>query len=381
MSGSDAAAIAAKLCKPKVIGIYPITPQTRIAERLASFIANGELDAEVIEVESEHSALSACIGAQATGVRTFTATSSQGLALMHEMLFIASGLRLPIVMAVANRALSAPINIWGDHSDSIAQRDSGWIQLYVESPQEILDTTIQVYKIAESSDVLLPAMVCLDGFTLSHVFEPVDFPSQEEIDKFLPPYKPPYLLDPARPITAGPVGFPDSYMEFKKQQEDAMLLALKKIKEVNKEFAKRWDRSYGDGLIKTFNLEKAEIGIIAMGSICGTIKEVIKRSKKVGLIRLRSFRPFPKREILKACKPLKSIAVIDRAYSFGSAGPLYQEVKVCLFEAREKPRVSNFIMGLGGRDIRPQDIKFAIKNASKEKIFWVNVFGGKNVEV
>jgi pyruvate ferredoxin oxidoreductase alpha subunit len=377
VTGNGAIAHAVKLCKPKVIAAYPITPQTEIVETLAKFVANGELDAEYIEVESEHSALSACIGAQVTGVRTFTATSSQGLALMHEMLFITSGLRLPIVMAIANRALSAPINIWCDHSDSLAQRDSGWLQFYVENCQEALDTVIQAYRICEDKKVLLPAMVCIDGFVLSHISEPIDIPSQEEVDNFLPDYKPLYKLDPEKPITAGSFSFPNSYMEFKKQQADAMENSKEVIEKVNNEFEKKFGRRYD--LIETYKLNNAKTVIIAMGSVCGTIKEVIDKLKGVGLIRIRSFRPFPKEELIKACEGLKNIAVVDRAYSYGFSGILYQEIKACLEDLSTKPKISDFIMGLGGRDIRIEDIEFAIKNAQRERIFWVNVFGGRNI--
>ncbi|MCW1296860.1 MAG: pyruvate ferredoxin oxidoreductase [Candidatus Parvarchaeota archaeon] len=373
ISGNEACAIGAKLCRPKVIPVYPITPSTHTAEKISELIANGELDAEMIKVESEHSALSACIGAQVCGVRTFTVTASQGLALMHEVLFNASGLRLPIVMGVANRALSAPINIWGDQSDALAERDSSWLQFYCESAQEILDTVIQAYKISENHDVLLPSMVCFDGFTLSHVSEPVDVPEQSEVDEFLGDYIPYYKFDIENPKTIGALAFPDTFMEFKKQQEDAMRKAKETIKIVNKEFSKKFGRSYGDGLIDAYNMEDAEKCLIALGSLCSTAKVVVDNLReKVGIVRVRSFRPFPSNELRDICSGVKAIAVIDRAFSYGHAGVLYNEVKSALYDLKERPKISNFVIGLGGRDVRKEDIEFSIKNADKNEIFWVN---------
>jgi pyruvate ferredoxin oxidoreductase alpha subunit len=311
IEASMAVALAAKLCKPSVIAAYPITPQTHIVERIADFIYDGEMDAELIDMESEHSAISASLGAEAVGSRTFTATASQGLALMHEILFVVSGMRLPIVMAVANRALSAPINIWNDHSDSIAARDSGWMQFYVESAQEALDKVIIAYKIAENKSILLPAMICLDGFTLSHVYEPVDIPSQNQVDQFLPKYVPLHKLDPTKPISMGPIGYPNSFMEFKHQQQEAMQKAINIIKKTNEEFSKMFGRSYGNGLIEEFMLKDAEYAVIAMGTITATtgyvVEELRKQGKKVGLIKVKTFRPFPEEEIIKATENLKAI--------------------------------------------------------------------------
>lgn len=359
---SQAIAEAVRLCKPGVIAAYPITPQTHIVERVADFVNDGLLDAEYVNVESEHSAMSACVGAQATGARTFTATNSQGLALMSEVLFIASGMRLPIVMAIANRAMSAPINIWGDHSDSIAQRDSGWIQLYCESSQEAYDAIIQAYKISEK--VLLPSMVCVDGFTLSHVWEPVEMLSQKEVDSFLPKYSPKHKLDPVKPITMGPIGMPDSYMFFKKQQHEAMLKSLNVIKETNSLFSKKFKRRYGDGLIETYRMENADHALVAMGSVCGTarcvIDELRKKRKKVGLIKIKCFRPFPSGDIVKACSKLKGLAVIDKDISVGNGGALFTEIKAALHN--HKIKINNFIAGLGGRDVTK---KMLVKALSK----------------
>jgi len=366
---SKAIAIAVKLCKPKVIPLYPITPQTHIVENLAEMINNGELKAELIHAESEHSACSALLGAQAAGVRTFSATSSQGLALMFEILPIISGNRMPSVMAVANRALSAPINIWNDHSDAVSARDQGWIQFYVESAQEAIDATIQSYKICEDHDVLLPGMVCLDGFTLSHVYERTYVPEQHEVDEFLPEYKPVTKLDPSEPLTIGPIAFPNSYMEFKKMQNDAMLAAIDKIKKVHNEFAKKFGRSYGDGLIELYRMDDAEYALLGMGTLVSTARDVVdnlrEKGIKAGLIKLRCLRPFPKEELRKATAKLKGLAVIDRHISVGYEGPLFTDVKSALFGNDIK--IINFIAGLGGRDITRKHLESAFMDLKDGK--------------
>ncbi len=369
-----AAAIAVKLCEPTVIPMYPITPQTHIVERLADFINDGELNCEMLHAESEHAAISAAVGSSAAGSRTFTATASQGLALMHEVLHIVSGMRLPVVMAVANRALSAPINIWNDHQDSVSARDTGWIQLYVESAQETLDTLIMAFRIAEDHRILLPVMVCLDGFTLSHVYEPVDIPAQTEVRKFLPRFRPSIVLDPKKPVTMGPVGFPDSFMEFKKQEQDAMDAARKIIRSVASDYKKRFKRSYGNGLIETYNIRGAKTAVVAMGTICSTTRVVIdelkKKGKKVGLIKIKSFRPFPSQELRETTRNIKSLAVIDRDISLGHHGALATDVRDALFS--RKIKVNGFIAGLGGRDITPKDIKYIISSKNRENE-WINV--------
>ncbi len=346
---------------------------THVVEKLAEIVANSKLKTEYLNVESEHSALSACIGAQATGVRTFTASSSQGIALMHEMLFIASGLRMPIVMAVANRALSAPINIWCDHSDTMAERDSGWLQFYCESSQEAYDTIIQAYKISENKNVLLPSMVCVDGFTLSHVSEPVDLLSQQQVNSFLPNYKPEFKLDTKKPLTLGPIVYPQHYMFFKQKQQEAMEKAKQEIKNINKQFRKKFGRAYGDGLIETYKMQDASHALIGIGSLCSTARAVIdaerKKGKKIGLIRIRTFRPFPAEELIRMCRGLKGIAVIERAFSYGNAGPLFTEIKALL---REKIKINNFIAGIGGRDVTPEIISKAInKIGQKQEIEWL----------
>lgn len=365
IEASTAVALGVKLCNPAVIPMYPITPQTHIVERLADYINDGLLKSEMIHAESEHSAISAALGAEATGVRVFTATASQGLALMHEILFVVAGMRLPVVIAVANRALSAPINIWNDHQDSISERDSGWIQLYVESAQEALDTIIQAYKIAENRKVLLPVMVCLDGFTLSHVYEPVDIPEKKDVDKFLPKYNPLFRLDPEKPVTMGPIGFPNTYMEFRKATHEAMLNSIEIIKDVNNDFKNSFNRSYGNGLIETYKINDAEYAVATMGTACGTTRVVVdelrKQGKKVGLIKIKSFRPFPKQEIINCCKNIKGIAVIDRNISLGNEGALCTELRSAFYNQEKKPIIKGFIAGLGGRDITPEHIKTAFK--------------------
>ncbi len=375
VNGNYSAAEAVKAVDVDVIAAYPITPQTPVVEYLSEFVANGELDAEFIHVESEHSAISAVIGASATGVRVFTATASQGLALMHEVLFIASGMRLPIVMTVANRALSAPINIWCDHSDTMAQRDTSWIQLYCESNQEIYDTVIQAYRIAENENVLLPVMVCYDGFTLSHTLEPVEFEPEEEVWEFVGDFEPIHCkLDPEEPMTLGPVGGPDSYMEFKKMQHEAMKGALKVIPEVNSEFEKTFGRSYGNGLIEAYNVDDANVIVIAIGSVCGTIKHVIDEHRSdVGLIKVKAFRPFPGDDIRRLIEGKDAVVTIDRAHSYGSMPPLWTDVKAHAPDVE----VSSTIAGLGGRDIRVEDILEVIEVAEKgegtDEPVWINV--------
>ena len=369
VEASIAIAKAVKLCRPKVCPMYPITPSTHIPEKISEFIFNGELQAEMIHVESEHSACSALLGAQAAGVRTFTATSSQGLALMYEILPIISGNRMPCVMAVVNRALSAPINIWNDHSDAVSARDQGWIQLWVESTQEAIDTTIQLYKICEDHSVLLPGMLCLDGFTLSHVYERAIVPEQEQVDAFLPEYKPYIKLDPEEPITMGPIAFPDSFMEFKKMQHEAMLQALKVIKNVHDEFAKKFGRAYGNGLLELYKMEDAEYALIGMGTLIGTARVVVDKLReeghKVGLIKLRSLRPFPKEDLAKATKNLQGLTVIDRHISLGYEGPLFSDVRSALFGS--DIRINNFIAGLGGRDITQKHLREALLSLKERR--------------
>jgi len=368
VEGSYAVAHAVKVCKPNVISAYPITPQTHIVEDLAQFAADGEMNCENVNVESEHSALSLLVGASAAGARTYSSTTSQGLALMHEVLFNASGMRLPIIMTVVNRALSAPINIWNDQQDSISQRDTGWIQLYAEDVQESADMIPQLYKIAEDEDVLLPAMACMDGFILSHVYEPVILLEQSLTDEFLPDYTPEFILDPKNPMSFGAFADPSTYTEFRYKQEKAMGVALKKIEEVAIEFSEKYGRYYG-GLIDGYMLEDAEIVIMAMGSVIGTIKDTIdmlrKEGESVGLLKVRSFRPFPVEEIRKALKNAKVVITLDKNISVGkNEGALCTEVKACMYNRDVRVPVIGFMLGHGGRDI-PVSTIFKIINKAK----------------
>jgi pyruvate ferredoxin oxidoreductase alpha subunit len=364
LEGSNAVAETVGLVKPAVIAAYPITPQTHIVEELAKMVANGKLKSKYLEVESEFSALSACIGATATGFRSFTSTSSQGLALMHELLFAGAGMRLPLVMIVANRALSAPINIWNDQQDSISERDSGWVQIYVETVQEAVDSLLQAYKIAEENFV--PVMICMDGFYLTHVIEPVDIPEQNKTNKFLPEYIPKFLyLNPKKPITQGGFAYPLPYMNSRKQLSDSILDSIKTVKKVNEDFFKHFKRKYGDGLVEEYKNDR-NVCIVAMGSVCGTIKEVVDKTKGVGLVRVRCFRPFPRDEIEKVLKNKKAVIVIDRDISLGNRGALFTEIRDSLYGLKQKPKIVNFIAGLGGVDISMEKIKKMIE-LSKNK--------------
>ncbi len=367
VEGSYAVAHAAKVCKPSVVSAYPITPQTHIVEDLAQFVADGEMNCEYMNVESEFSAISALIGASAAGARTYSSTTSQGLALMHEALFNASGMRLPIVMTVVNRALSAPINIWNDQQDSISQRDTGWIQLYAEDVQESADMVPQLYKIAEDAGVLLPAMACMDGFILSHVYEPVILLEQSITDEFLPPYSPENMLDPKNPMSFGAFADPSTYTEFRYKQERAMGGALKKIEEVANEFRDVYGRYYG-GLIDGYVLDDAEIVIMAMGSVIGTVKDTIdvlrSDGESVGLLKVRSFRPFPADAIRAALKNAKVVITLDKNISIGkNEGALCTEVKACLHNTDIRVPVIGFMLGHGGRDIPMNTIKKIVNKA------------------
>ncbi|MFH1054534.1 MAG: pyruvate synthase subunit PorA [Candidatus Altiarchaeota archaeon] len=368
MEASHAVAEAVKAIEPDVIAAYPITPQTHIVERLSEFAANGEMKSEYIQVESEFTAISACLGASATGVRSYTSTSSQGLALMHEILFITSGMRLPVCMSVVNRALSAPINIWNDQQDSISERDSGWIQLYVETAQEGYDMTVMQHKISEDKRVLLPSMVCMDGFTLSHVYEPVEVHSKEEVNQFLPKYKPVHaILDPKEPLTQGPIGFPTHYMEFRKEQCDVIDSSLKVIEEVMAEYSKTFPCTIKDSRpekyyhVEEYKMGDADVVLVSMGSVCGTIKEVIDQMRgkgvKAGLLKIITYRPFPAELLRKKLENYKRIAVVEKALSPGLGGPLYHEIASVLYDSDKRPHLRSFIVGLGGRDVRLDHIE------------------------
>jgi pyruvate ferredoxin oxidoreductase alpha subunit len=367
LTGNEAAAYAAKLARVQVISAYPITPQTVVVEKLSEFIANGELDAEFIKVESEHSAMSACIGAAAAGARAFTATSSQGLMLMSEMLFVAAGLRLPIVMTNANRSLSAPLSIWCDQQDSMVVRDSGWIQIYCENNQEILDSTIQAFRIAEKD--LLPVMVCYDGYILSHTAEPVDIPDQRDVDRFLPPYRYPYSLDPEKPVTLGAVGTPPYYTEFRYMLHQALLNSKKTVREVGAEFGKAFGRPYS--VLETYHSEDAEVILITLGSLAGPLKEMVdtkrERGERIGLVRLRLFRPFPVEELVSAVEHAKAVGVLEKDISLGSAGGLYLDVSNALVSRGISVPMIDFVCGLAGRDVSPRDLNWAMDLVARAK--------------
>ncbi len=373
MNGDEAVAFAVKQSDVDVVAAYPITPQTIIVERFSEYVANGEVQTEFICTESEHSALAACLAASATGVRTFTASASAGLALMHEMLAVTSGSRMPVVMAVANRALSAPLNINGDQSDSMAQRDTGWIQIYVENSQEAYDAIIQAFRIAEDMKVQLPVIVGLDGFIVSHTLENVKVLPDNIIKQFVGERNLPTVvnhegktvplkLDPDNPMTMGSVAMPNYYFEFKRQQEEAMKNALGVIQQIHDEYANISGRSYGNALVESYHLEDAEIAIVVVGSAAGTIKAVIDELRaegaKVGLLRLRTFRPFPAEEIRSALKHLKAVAVLDKSMSFGGVGgAVFQEIRHALYDLEIQPYVVNYIYGLGGRDTSPKEFR------------------------
>ncbi|MFA5629237.1 MAG: pyruvate ferredoxin oxidoreductase [Dehalococcoidales bacterium] len=345
-----------KMADADVISAYPITPQTHIVEHLAELVANGELDAEYIPVESEHSAMSACMGSAAAGARTFTATAGQGLELMHECLYVASAMRLPIIMAVANRALSAPISVWGDHSDVMACRDTGWIQIFTENGQEVVDIALCSFRIAEDNNVLLPVMLHLDGFHLSHVIEPIIMPDQEQVDKFLPKNNYPFALNPAKPVAMGDFAPPAVYTEVKWAQEVNLQKSKETILKVWDEFENVFGRKYEP--VETYRCEDAKVLLMTMGSFSETAMTAIDKMRaegeveNIGLLRLRLWRPFPTEEIREAVKNADVLIILDRALSFGSAGgPVGMEIKSALYGVADKPKIVNFVGGLGGRDI------------------------------
>ncbi|HOV54324.1 MAG TPA: pyruvate synthase subunit PorA [Fervidobacterium sp.] len=366
ITGAEAVAYAMKQINPDVVAAYPITPQTPVVEYFAKYVADGVVDTEMIPVESEHSAMSAVVGAAASGARAFTATASVGLALMHEVVFIAASLRLPIVMAVANRALSGPINIHCDHSDAMAERDSGWIQLWAENAQEAYDFTVMAYKIAEHKDVRLPVMVNFDGFIISHGVEVVETLDDELVKNFVGKQEKIYpLLDTSNPVTYGSIDMYDYYFEHKRQQIEAMKHVPRVFKEIAEEFAKISGRKYD--LVDGYMLDDAEYVMVALGSTAGTIKHTInelrKEGKKVGLLKPWMFRPFSKEEYQRLLTGRKAVVVLDRSASFGAEAPLYQSVKSAIYEVASKPQMGSYVYGLGGRDITPHHIRQAFEDA------------------
>ncbi|HQI24132.1 MAG TPA: transketolase C-terminal domain-containing protein [Smithella sp.] len=358
MEVAVAVAEAVGLCDIDMAAVYPITPQSHIAEHLSDLVANGEIDAEFVTVESEHSAMSAVIGASGAGARAFTATSSQGLMLMHELLPIASAMRLPICMAIANRAVSGPLNILNDHTDIMPQRDSGWISLFVENGQEAIDMSIIAFKIAEHKDVMLPVNVNIDGFQLTHMVEPFEMPSKEEVDRFLPPFVPHATLHPAKPVTIGAFAMSDYFTEIMKAKDEALKNSKKVIADVLDEWGKMFGRNYK--LVETYKSEDAEVIMLTMGSMGETaqmaIDDLRAKGVKAGLVKLRLWRPFPFEEIKAAIKNAKKLIVTDRAISFGGpGGPVFSEIKSAMYAATQRPLIYNYIYGLGGRDVTVGD--------------------------
>ncbi len=356
LEGSHAVSEAVRLARVRVVSAYPITPQTHIVEAISGYCEDGRLKAKFICVESEHSAMAAVIGASSGGVRTFTATSSQGLAYMHELLHWASAARLPIVMAEVNRALAPGWNIWADQTDSLSQRDTGWIQLYCEDGQEVLDTTLMAFALAES--VNLPVMVVLDAFFLSHTFEPVDVPSQKETDRFLPAYRPQIRLDTAAPCALGQMAAPGVYMEMRRNMQQAMEAVAARMEGIEEKFASRFGRSYG--AVEAVGVSDADVVLVTSGTVTATARVAVERlreaGERVGLVKIRTFRPFPADNIRRTLCGAKKAAVIDRNFSVGACGIFAQEVRAALCNENGRPMVFGYIAGLGGRDITPDTI-------------------------
>ena len=359
LSSNIAVAKTVRLCRPDVIASYPITPQTTIVEKIAEYVEDKSFDTEFLQVESEHSALAAAMGASSMGCRTFTATSSQGLLYMCEMLHYVSGSRYPIVMANANRTVAAPWNIFGDHRDSISMRDSGWMQVYVENGQEVIDTIIQAYKIAENKEISTPIMVNLDGYVLTHTYDLVELPSQKDVDDFLPPFETENKLSFEKPKSLSFTASPEWQTEFRYQQYEAMEKAKEVIKQVDLEFFEKFGRQHG-GMIEEYRCDDADFVLVAMGSVVGTTRLVVDKlreeGKKVGLVKLRFFRPFPKEYFQSLSKRVKAVGVIDKNISFGYEGAVYSEVKAALFTEGTTVKTVDFIAGLSGRDITKEDL-------------------------
>lgn len=362
LSGNEAVADAFRQINPDVMAAFPITPSTEIPQYFSTYVANGKVDTEFVPVESEHSAMSACIGSEAAGARTFTATSSAGLALMWEELSVAASSRLPIVLALVNRALTGPININADHSDGMGSRDCGWIQIYSESNQEAYDNTVQIFRIAEHPDVRLPAMICQDGFITSHAVQNIEMLEDEEVRAFVGTYKPEeYMLNAKQPLAVGPYATANYYIEFKRSQAEGMMRAKEVIKAVGEEYEKISGRKYG--LFEEYRMEDAEYAMVIMGSAAGTGKDTVdalrEKGVKAGLIKIRVFRPFPAEELAEALKNVKGVALMDRSESFsGQGGPVGAETMAALYRAGGKALAANWMYGLGGRDVRVEDLEY-----------------------
>lgn len=376
ISGNESVAYGAMLSRVQVIPAYPISPQTTIVETLSEFCASGKLKADFVKVESEHSAMACCIGAASTGARTFTATSAQGLALMHEVLHWAAGSRLPIVMANVNRAMSAPWTMWCDQGDSLSQRDTGWLQFYCEDNQEVLDSIVMAYRISEQ--VLLPSMVCLDGFILSHTYEQVEIPDIADVDRYLPSYVPKFKLDVEDPHSFNGAFLPDIYMEQRMKMQGAMEEAKRVAKAADQEFGKAFGRSYG--IMEEYRVEDADLLLVTTGTVTGTARVVVdeyrKKGDKVGLLKMKMFRPFPAEDVRRVLQQVRKVAVVDRNISFGSTGIFAQEIRAALHHHGEGTSVFGFIAGLGGRDVTPAVLKEVIEytkgqEAPEGDIAWI----------
>lgn len=376
ITGNHAVSYGVRLARVEVISAYPITPQTQVVELLSKFCSDGSLPARFIKVESEHSAMAALVGASSAGARTFTATSSHGLALMHEMLHWAAGARLPIVMANINRAMGPPWSIWTDQNDSLSQRDTGWIQIYCESCQEVLDTVFQAFRVAEQ--VMLPTMLVLDAFVLSHTAEPVEIPAPEAVDAYLPPFRPAARLDPAAPHSLSNLATPERYMEFRHAAQQSMDQALETIEEADREFQTIFGRSYG--LVERYRCDEAKTILVTSSTVTSTARVVIdqlrSQGEPVGLLKVRLFRPFPANQIREALAGAEKIVVIDRNIGFGSGGIFAQEIKSALYGFSQSP-VHSFIAGLGGRDMTPRVILEILENAQRRRVpndlTWIGV--------
>ncbi len=361
LSGNEAAAFAMKQIEPDVVAAYPITPQTDIVMNYSQYVADGVVDTEMIPVESEHSAMSACVGSSAAGARTMTATSANGLALMFEVVYIAASTRLPIVMSVVNRALSAPINIHCDHSDSMGLRESGWMQVYSENPQEVYHNLVMSMRMAEHPGIQLPIMVCQDGFITSHAMEPVEVFEDKQVKDFIGTFNPEMsLLDVRDPKTYGPLDLHDYYFEHKRQQSQAMIHAMEKLPEVFDAFKDTFGIEYD--FIETYMMEDADVALVALGSSAGTIKHVIdqlrEKGKKVGLIKPRFMRPFPADMICHALSDVKAAAILDRSETFSTrGGPLFGEIKAAMYNSQNRPVLMNHVYGLGGRELSPEMVQ------------------------
>jgi pyruvate/2-oxoacid:ferredoxin oxidoreductase alpha subunit len=379
LTGNHAVAWAARLARPKVTPLYPITPQTPILEKLAEFAARGELDAQIITPESEHSVMAACIPASLAGVRVFTATASQGLLLMHELLHYASGARAPIVMVNVNRTVASPWGFWPDQTDGLAQRDTGWIQFYCESAQDSLDTVIKAFRVAET--VLLPALVNLDAFYVSHALEPVRVPRQELVDRFLPPYAPPHRLDPQHPESWGNVVNQEMYNRHRRQLAEAMA----RVPEVTCDADREWCRLTGrsGGILEPYRCEGAHTIIVTMGSMCGTACDAVDAMREsgeaVGLLKVRLFRPLPTEALRAALAGVRDVVVLDRNYSPGYGGVLHQELRGALYGMRDPPRIHGLLAGVGGVNVSSKRIAELVREAlgseAREESVWMRAMG------